>query len=147
MDEVIREATINDAISVVTMGRKFLMEGPYKGKLTDVPEYFIKFTMGLIDNPSAKVLVADNHGLLIGVLAFMFGPHYLSGESVASELIWYVEPMYRGQVSLELYYAAVKLAKEMGAKRMHFTAPTDAIGAIYLRLGYNKVETGYQKEL
>lgn len=148
MDEIIRVANLTDTIRIVDMGRKFLMAGPYKELLKDNPEYFVRFTMGLLLNPNAKILVAttkDNYP--IGVLAFIVNSHYLSGELTASELIWYVEPNYRGQVPLELFWAAQKAAKEMGAIVMQFTAPTESVGAIYKRSGYQQIEVGYQKRL
>jgi hypothetical protein len=147
MDEIIREATLMDTVRIVDMGRDFLIRGPYKDMLTDNPSWAVKFVMGLINNPSAKVLVATNNNRVMGVIAFVIIPHYLSGDLTASELIWYVEPGYRGQVSLELFWAAQKLAKQMGAVNMQFTAPTEAIGAIYRRFGYKQMEVSYQRSL
>src|ERR1700688_3375752 len=144
MDVKIREATINEADRIVEMGRKFFLSGPYREQLQDKPDNFLVFTRGLIQNPAAKVLVAeDANGLLVGVLAILLSPHYLSGELVAVELIWYVEPEHRGQVSLELFWAAEHLAKKLGAVRMQFTAPNEQVGAIYKRLHYTQLEVGY----
>ena len=148
MDGIIREATPHDAARIVEMGRKFFLSGPYRAQLEDKPERFLGFTSALIANPSAKVLVAEDvNGFVVGVLAILLSPHYLSGELVGVELIWYVEPEHRGQVSLELFWAAEKLAKEMGAVRMQFTAPNEQVGAIYKRLHYTQLEVGYQRSL
>jgi N-acetylglutamate synthase-like GNAT family acetyltransferase len=148
MDIVIREARIDEADRIVEMGRKFFLSGPYSKQLEDNPESFLAFTRGLIQNPAAKVLVAeDAQGLVIGVLAMIVSTHYLSGEMVGVELIWYVEPEYRGQASLELFWAAEKEAKKMGAVRMQFTAPNEKVGEIYKRLHYTQLEVGYQRSL
>lgn len=148
MEELIREATSKDTERVVEMGRKFLLSGPYKEQLADKPDVFSKLAILVIGHPSAKVLVAeDAHGYVVGVLAFAVAPHYISGEMTGSELIWYVEPEHRGQVSLELFWAAEKAAKQMGAVRMQFVAPTEQVGVIYKRLHYTQVEVGYQRVL
>lgn len=148
MEGIIREAAAQDAERIVEMGRKFFLSSPYRTQLEDRPENFTKFTQGLIGNPCAKVLVAEDlKGFVVGVLAILFSPHYLSGELVGVELIWYVEPEHRGQMSLELFWAAEKLAKKIGAVRMQFTAPNERVGAIYQRLHYTQLEVGYQRSL
>ena len=148
MDATIRLATITDTPAVVDMGRKFLLSGPYKDRLGDSPANFFEFTLALISSPLARVLVAeDKSGHPIGVLAFAITPHYLSKELTANELIWYVEPEYRGQLSLELFWAAKKMAKELGAIWLQFTAPDEKAGAIYKRLGLEQLEVGYQMRL
>lgn len=148
MDGIIREATALDASRIVEMGRKFFMSGPYRGQMEDKPENFLRFTNALVQSPSAKVLLAEDvTGFVVGILAILLSPHYLSGELVAVELIWYVEPEHRGQISLELFWAAEKLAKELGATRMQFTAPDERVGAIYKRLHYTRLEVGYQRSL
>lgn len=148
MDGLIREAIPNDVERIVEMGRKFFLSGPYRAQLEDRPESFMKFTTALVGNPNARVLLAeDAEGFVVGVLAILISPHYLSGELVGVELIWYVEPEHRGQASLELFWAAEKLAKEMGATRMQFTAPNEQVGAIYKRLHYTQLEVGYQRSL
>lgn len=148
MDGIIREATIQDVERVMEMGRNFFLSGPYRTQLEDNPDHFLGFTRALIGNPNARVLVAeDAKGFVVGVLAILISPHYLSGEIVGVELIWYVEPEHRGQMSLELFWAAEKLAKELGAVRMQFTAPNERVGAIYQRLHYTQLEVGYQRSL
>lgn len=147
-DATIRIANLMDTIKVVDLGRKFLKAGPYNGLLTDSPEHFTKFAMSIILSPTARVLVAvDEKDTPIGVLAFFVVPHWMSGDMIASEIIWYVEPDYRGKVALDLYWAAKIMAKEMGAAFIQFTAPTEAVGKIYIRDGFKQIEVGYQKRL
>jgi hypothetical protein len=126
------------------MGRKFLLNGPYKDIIVDNPEAPTKLAHKLLSIPNAKVLVADDHGILAGVIAIYIYEHFYSGEMTADELIWYVEPTYRGQVSLELLWAAERKAQEMGAIRMHLTAPTEEVGQIYKYCKYRQIEVGYQ---
>jgi N-acetylglutamate synthase-like GNAT family acetyltransferase len=148
MDEEIREATLNDVPRVVELGRKFLAEGPYAGQIKDNPEQANRFTTLLIDNPSAKILVSEKNGTVTGVLAFLLFPHHFSGEMTALEIIWYVEPQYRpGGIAMRLMWTAERIAQEMHAHFMQFTAPDAKASAIYERFGYHQVEIGYQKEL
>jgi len=142
----IRDARPADAGRIIEMGRTFLLNGPYCEQLEDVPEQFYRFVEALFVNPSAKILVYEDNGVH-GVFAFVLVPHYLSGEQIATELIWYVEPEHRGKASLELLWAAERMAYEMGAKRMQLTAPTESVGEIYKRCKYTLVEVGYQAKL
>jgi len=148
MTDEIREATIEDVPRVVELGRKFLAEGPYAGQLADNPEQATRFASLLIGNPAAKILVSDLDGRITGVLAFLLFPHHFSGEMTALEIIWYVEPQYRpGGIAMRLMWTAERIALEMKAHFMQFTAPDAKASAIYERFGYHQVEIGYQKEL
>lgn len=148
MDELIREATINDIPRVIELGRKFLVEGPYVGQIADKPEEATRFATLLIGNPNAKILVAEQDKVIIGVLAFILFPHHFSGEMTALEIIWYVEPQARkGGIAMRLMWEAEKIAKSMNAHYMQFTAPDAKASAIYERFGYHQVEVGYQKEI
>lgn len=126
------------------MGHRFLLEGPYRDQITDNPEQVDKLIDWLFTQEAARILVYEDSGQIEGVLCFVIFPHYFSGERCANELIWYVEPGHRGKGSLELLWAAEKMAYEMGAIRMQLTAPTPEVGEIYKRCKYALVEVGYQ---
>ena len=148
MMEEIRQAVERDVPRVVELGRKFLSEGPYKGQISDKPEQATRFATLLIGNPNARILVSDEEGTITGVLAFILFPHHFTGEVYALEIIWYVEPQYRpGGIAMRLMWEAERMAFEMGAIFMQFTAPDAKASAIYERFGYHPVEVGYQKEL
>jgi len=148
MTNGIRRATHSDVPRVVELGRKFLAEGPYAGQLSDNPEQATRFASLLVDNPTARILVSEDHGIVTGVLAFLLFPHHFTGEVYALEIIWYVEPQYRaGGIAMWLMWEAERIAFEMKAKYMQFTAPDARASAIYERFGYRPVEVGYQKEL
>lgn len=145
--EIIRLAGDADVARVIEMGRRFLHEGPYRDQLADVPEVPTRLLAFLVTTDKCKVLVAEEDGKLNGVIAFIISPHYFSGELIACEMIWYVEPEHRkGGVAMRLFWEAEKLAKSMGAKRMQFTAPTDAVAGVYARFGYKQIEVTFQKE-
>lgn len=147
--ETIREAVYSDIDRVVEMGRRFLLEGPYREQLADKPRIAAELMEKLLKSSSSKILVSEEDGKLTGVFAFVIFPHYFSGEITAGELIWYVEPEHRGKTSLELLWKAEKMAYEMGAKWMQLTAPTEEVGKLYgsLRPPYVQIEISYQTKL
>lgn len=148
MDEIIREATLEDVPRIVELGRKFIANGPYKDQL-DNPAQADHIARWMIVNQKAKVLVAQMDGTIQGMIAFIIYPHYFTGQPTANEMIWYVEPEARaGGIAMRLMHAAESLAKEMGAIRMQFTAPTAEIGKLYERwCGYHQVEISYERTL
>lgn len=97
---------------------------------------------------NGDVLVADEDGLIVGLLGFIVTDHHFSGQRYAAELMWYVMPEHRkGAVGLKLLWEAEKRAKKLGAESMTFTAPNEDVAAIYTRFGYHKLEVAFQKVL
>src|SRR5262249_9723653 len=91
-------------------------------------------------------LVLERGGQVCGMIGWGLFPHFLSGELVAGEVVWWVDPEHRGQ-GLNLLREAEKKARAAGAKRMRMTAPTDQGAEVYTRLEYDYVESAYQKTL
>ena len=145
---IIREAIEADISRVVEMGRRFLLEGPYRDQIQDSPQGFQNALAALLANPRTRVLVSEDDGSITGMLIFVVAPHYFTGELIAGEVVWYVQPEARRKMAgLRLLNFAEKAATEMGAKRIQFVAPTDRIGRLYERRGYTKIETSYQRSL
>jgi hypothetical protein len=145
---MIREAMATDVARIVEMGRQFLLEGPYKDIIEDHPEIPTALAEKLLALPNAKILVSVDDGRVEGVVAFILYPHFYSGIQTAQELIWYCTPEVRHSFTpICLMRAAQRIAKEMGAKYMQFTAPTVEIGKLYEMSGYSQIEVGYQKRL
>ena len=147
----IREALNEDVSRIVEMGSRSLVEGPYREHLADRPDITAALAKKLLmETERAEILVAESESKLIGLFAFIVFSHYYSGESVAGEMIWYVEPEARkgSNAALELLWAAEAKARSLGAKKMQLTAPTDEIAAMYAKLrGYHKVETAFQRAI
>src|SRR5690348_7160609 len=144
----IREATVLDLPRIVEMGREFLLSGPYKDHLKDSPEEAAKTAARIYENPSCKILVADDGERAVGIFAYVLFPHYFSGELTAGELIWFLEPEYRKSwTALQLWMEAEKRAMEAGAIYMQVTAPSEHVAEIYKRRKYEAVEMTYQKKL
>ena len=144
---MIREAEESDIPRIVEMGSRSLKEGPYRDQVGDNPDITKQLAWDVISQ-KGRVLVAVEDGQIIGLLAFILFPHYFSSELTAGELMWYVEPEFRRSFTgIALLRAAERMAREMGAKRMQFTAPTNQVATAYERLGYSQIEVSFQKEL
>jgi len=144
---MIREAQESDIPRIVEMGSRSLKEGPYKDQVGDNPDITKQLAWDVISQ-KGRVLIALEDGKIIGLLAFILFPHYFSSELTAGELMWYVLPEYRKSfTAIALLRAAERMARELGAKRMQFTAPTDEVASAYARLGYSQIEVSFQKEL
>lgn len=143
----IREATLADIPRIVELGTLWLREGPYAELVPESPERFTRLAEQIVSG-LGKVLLWEANGQVTGLLAFLVVPHFLTDQMTASELIWYVLPASRPEgAGMRLFWAAQDLARELGAKRMEFTAPTEQVGALYRRCGYTQMEVHYQRSL
>lgn len=142
-----REATSADIPRLVEMGSRSLREGAYRDMLTDNPVQTSALAEQVI-NRSGKVLVTEDKGEIVGLLALFIGPHFFSGEMTATELMWYMEPEYRKSFAgVGLLRAGEKLARELGCVSMVFTAPTAEVSKAYQSLGYREIESNWRKVL
>ena len=141
---VIREATHADIPRCVAMGRCFLLE-VYAGLLDENPEHMAQIGADLIEKETGLLLVADvGDGHLVGMIGMVIVPHPLSGALVAAELFWWMEPAARG-AGVRLLKRAERWARDRGIARVQMTAPTAGVGHLYERLGYQAIETAYQR--
>ena len=141
---MIRLATKEDIPRLVEMGQRFRAHSTYSQYLADNPEQMAKLGQQLIDVDG--LLISERDGKIIGMMGFILHNHFLSGEKVAGEVFWWMEPEYRGD-GLRLLHEAERRSKAAGAKYMHMIAPTEQVETIYKRLGYQYVEATYQKSL
>ena len=143
----IRLAVEQDIPRLVEMGSRSLREGAYAEMLKDNQTQTAILAESVI-NRSGKVLVAEENGQIVGLLALFIGPHFYSAEPTATELMWYCEPEYRQSfTAVALIRAAEKLARDAGCISMILTAPTKEVQQAYKSLGYHWVEANYRKAL
>lgn len=142
-----RLATLSDVSKIVELGSRSLKDGPYGKLIEDRPEVTRQLTEAIISE-KGRVLLWEEGSEVVGLLAFIVFPHYFTGELTAGELMWYVEPEFRaGGSAMRLFWAAEEMARELGAKKLQFTAPNEAVGAIYKRFGFQQIEVMFQKAL
>lgn len=141
---MIREATDADVPTLVAMGREFLNGTDYRMLLADNPEQMAALARHLVAQPGGVVLVVDHDGTLTGMIGILIATHHLSAEAVAMEAFWWATSPGDG---VRLLKASEQWAKEHGAVAMQMVAPSDRVGALYARMGYNLIERGYMRRL
>jgi GNAT superfamily N-acetyltransferase len=143
---VIRPATHEDVPALVVMGQQFAQTEMYRDVLHENPEQMAIVAGNLIDHESGAILVLERDGILVGMIGILCTVHFLSGELCAGEVFWWVTPGHRGD-GVRLLKAAESWAMVRGAKTLQMIAPTERVGQFYDRMGFTRIETGYQKAL
>lgn len=141
---MIRAALQADIPRVVEMGRRFYRESGYAKHLAENPEQMRLLMEQVLAGEG--LLVAECDGKLIGMFGYVLFPHFVSGELIAAEVVWWMEPEHRGN-GLKLLHFAEKRARAAGAKRLQMIAPNKQVARVYERLRYEFVEIAYQKAL
>lgn len=88
----------------------------------------------------------------VGMLAGMISELLINRMKIASEVMWWMDPEYRGsRVSLELLDAYEFWATKCGANVIQLstveTEQAERIGKLYNRRGYKLTERGYIKDI
>jgi GNAT superfamily N-acetyltransferase len=144
----IREATGADVDAIVAMAVKFIDTTSYRAHLANEPDVLRALVAKVVDGPVAVVLVADGDAGPFAMIGLHVYEHPMSGEAVAQELCWWVEPDARGgRAAIRLMRAAEAWACAHGATVMQMVAPTERIAAFYGACGYDRVEVLYQRRL
>lgn len=146
---MIRVATVEDVPRIVEMGLRFLASSAYGHQLAQNADQIGVTAAAMIAHPDGEIFVAEAADQsLVGMIVVFIYPHPLSGERVAGELCWWVEPMARGRVSgARLLAHAEAWAVAQKADVFQMMAPTEAVGRIYEKRQYEKLETHYQRRL
>lgn len=142
---MIRLATANDLPRMVEMGLRFLEESPYKKYFARNPGKMLELGERLLAS-AGGILVAQKDQEIVAMLGFIVHEHFISGERVAGEVFWWVEPEHRG-AGLRLLREAEKEAKARGAVNLQMIAPDERVGKLYGLLGYEFLESTHQKSL
>lgn len=144
---MIRTATVKDIPAIVRMGLRFA-ETEYQGFLPATPEALTAMAHAVMDGQNAVLFVSEQSGDVAGMLAASSYVQPMTGETIATEMAWWMDPEARGsREALRLLAAAETWAKSRGAAKFQMIAPTDHVGKFYERLGFTKIETHYQRSL
>lgn len=126
------------------LGLRFRRESEYRSHLGENSEKMAELAGQLAR--AGSLLVSERGGELVGMLGYVVYPHFLSGETVAGEVFWYVAPEHRGE-GIKLLRAAEERARAAGAKYMQMIAPNSKVAGVYERLDYHFLESSYQRTL
>lgn len=144
-----RPATWNDAPAIRTMAARFLSEdGPYFGRFK-ASEGAIERLLDRMLKPDQFALVLENgNSAPVGMFgAFVFN-HPITGQIVASELCWWVEPEARGsRVAADMPALAIEWARKAGAEWFEMIAPNERIAKFYEVIGFERTDIHYVKVL
>lgn len=143
---MIRRATVEDVPRIVAMGVRFAATPDYAAIVAVKPEMLETLARNVLANPDGVIFVAERDGTAIGMIALITYPHPLTGERVACELVWWVEPDARG-VGVRLLRTAERWAKEHGAAVLHMIAPNARVGQFYHAVGYEPIESTWQRRM
>lgn len=139
-------ATVEDTGAVIEMAMAFAKVSPYK----DFPmerEKIEELVLQLMRDRNKTVVILYMHNdKPVGMIAGMSSEMMFSRETIASEVIWWVEPGFRSRKTLALKEAYEYWAKRIGAKYIQMANLDDQkIERYYERTGYKLTERAYLK--
>lgn len=147
---IVRRLRDEDVTAVQRMAARFLSpEGPYGDRFHADPERIAALVGLLMDADHARAgFIAEQNGTPVGMFGVFCLTHPITGDEMASELCWWVEPEMRGSsVGLTLLRAAESWAREQGAALLEMIAPSERVAALYERLGFERTDVHYLKRL
>lgn len=143
---MIREATADDIPRIVEMGARFI-DTEYPGAVRFNAQQIGAMATALM-NGNGAVFVVETEGRVAGMMAMTTYEHCLSGDLIATEVVWWVEPESRGgRAAFHLFAEGEKWARAKGATKLQMIAPSDKVGKLYERLGFERIEVHYQRSL
>ncbi len=143
---MIRPATHRDIPRLVELGVRFMRESGYAKHLAINEDAQANLAADLIEAPHGLVLVDEQDGDITGMIGVIATLHPHSGDSVMSELFWYVLPRARGG-GVRLLLAAEDWARANGISKSLVVSPKQSVSDLYRRLGYTRLEEQFIKAL
>ena len=144
----IRTATPDDVFDILILAKEFSKEAPQSHKWNK--EKTEQFILSALQNTNMTIFVIDVDGEIEGALVGLLSELYMSYTVQATELAWFVSKDYRGKpASLKLIKAFEPWAPARGANQvgMGDIEGISSLEKLYNRLGYERAETVYLKEL
>lgn len=149
---------MGDIDAIVAMAQRFYPLSPYPAIYGDMPAQqaaglAIVALQGMVEHGirPGVMLVAEDDGALVGMLALYLDAATFTPAVVAGEIVWWMEPENRGGMgAIRLVREAEKAAKARGADVVRMavlgTSPHEA-SEILQRLGYAPTEWIHSKRL
>jgi len=142
---VIRRATEADIGALVALAREFHAASQYSEWSHFSGSAVTEMLQGLLSNDDALVLVLEG---LTGAIGGVVSHSPVSGDLMAVEMFWWVQPAARGN-GLRLLLRLEEWARERGAVHLAMVAPDKAenVHRLYERRGYAPVERQFVRAL
>lgn len=132
---------------MVALGEQFIRTTRYQAVLAENPTQMRAMAEHLITGADSVIFVTEHAGQIVAMIGLVAYAHHLSGERVAGEVFFFVDPSARGITGPRLIRLAEAWARERGARRLELIAPTERVGQLYERLKYEPIERTYQRAL
>lgn len=142
----LRVCSEQDTPRILELCRHFQEESNYPFPFDQ--EYVQGFVSDLLSQSNALILgLSDHQGELQGVLGAIVVNHPFFNIPFASELIFWIEPEYRGnKKSVEMIQAYEYWAvNKMGCKIVTLDNQADSLDLLYEKLNYNKTMHQWSK--
>ena len=146
---MIREATSADHRSNI----EFMKGMEHASEFIKInSEYAFRVYDHMVKRGIATGLMKEVDGKVVGCLGFIMSTDLHSGEPIAIETFWFVDPAFRGQgYGNELFDAFEETAKRKGAKKVAMIHMSDSfpdiLEKLYMKRGYRLLEKHYIKEI
>jgi GNAT superfamily N-acetyltransferase len=146
---MIRLAEPQDISQLFLLSLGFIEESGYG--LTPNPEKIVKLIRSFM-NDADKILLVIEDKEIVGMLGASVTESYFSNDRIAQELVWFVDPKYRGhRDSIKLIDAYERWAKMSKCSVIQLSTILDLVEGkvekFYNRRGYKRVESAFIKEL
>lgn len=143
-NERLRLASIDDMPYLLSMSKEFISVSPYRDYPVD-DEKLTRQIQHWLTNPNTVFVLDD--GLPVGMIAGVINEFLFNVNTVASEMVWWVNPGVRGG-GFRLKRAFEQWAQDVGADYVHMSSTADPrVNKYYERCGYRLTESTYIKEL
>lgn len=144
----IREAVATDRAAIVAMALRFQATTTYARHLCASAETLAALVGDLLASPDSRIWLAVADDATVGMIAAGLYRQPMSLELIGSEICWWMNPeARRGRTALRLLRTAEAWARERGATTFQMMAPTPEVGAFYAALGFEAIETHYQRRM
>jgi hypothetical protein len=109
------------------------------------PEVTSATLLGLIQRPEGFVYVAETEDRLVGLIVGYAGLSPWNDCIQAEELLWWVEPSYRGKVGMILLEAFEAWTSLQGAVVVGVSYTGDNLTKLFERKGYARAEAKFYR--
>lgn len=144
----IRAATVADLPRMEAVAREFYSASKHLREFHIAR--FVAVWTRLLALEEAAIFLCEVDGEIAGAISGLVHPDIYGYELIAEEFFWFIRPEARG-AGVRLYFAFEKWAREKGAQWIQMVHLKDLmpekVGRFYEQMGYEAIETRYEKRL